>query len=90
MAISMGDFPRGTPVFGRCIGCSNALPYPPIQIPVSVCPGEIKGKYDIGFEHYCLVCAAKRIKRLKEKDITPTQCWAIGALDIIDNPYRSK
>lgn len=90
MATNTKDFPKGTPLFGKCIGCSDILVYPPIQVPVAVITSEIKGKYNIKFEHYCLKCATKRIKRLKENDITPTQCWDIGQLQLVDNPYRSK
>ena len=90
MATTTDRFPKGTPLFGRCIGCNNILAYPPIQVPITVIPSEIKGKYNIKFDYYCLKCAVKIIKRLKENDITPTQCWDIGQLQLVDNPYRSK
>lgn len=82
------DYPRGTPIFGKCFWCSDVLPYPPIQIPVSVVHGTNPGAYDIVWRHACLSCAPNQIKKLKEEDLIPVECWAPGKIVTITNPYR--
>lgn len=78
------DFPDGTPIFAKCKRCKDTLPYPPIQVPnrpVAEGPGQVAVVWD----KYCLKCAPRVVRRLREKSLIPEHAW-FGTTKVA-NPY---
>jgi len=88
MARDVDDFPRGTPLFGKCILCGDVLPYPPVQISRSVRPSENEMRYEIVWDRHCIRCAIRKLKKLSEKSLVPQRAWIDGRTG--RNPFWRK
>ena len=82
------DFPRGTPLFAKCKRCGDSLPYPPVQIPDKPVPDEQPGRSMIVWHKYCITCAVRVVRRLKERDLVPDFAWS-GNTETT-NPYKEE
>jgi len=85
------DYPWGTAVFAKCARCGKALPYPPVHVPEpeEVIPGSDPLKYSIKWGNYCLQCAPRVIRSIREQSIVPKQVWTPDGRTL-DNPWRDK
>jgi hypothetical protein len=84
------NYPRLTPIFGVCKTCGCQLPYPPVQIPVSVQPAQVPLRWVINWERYCLGCAAQAIQNVKAGELVPRDAWDPESPKPVPNPFHKE
>jgi hypothetical protein len=86
------EYPRLTPLFGRCTGCKSVLPYPPVQVPTSIKATDRHSKWTIKWQRYCFKCAPRAIKNLGKdaKSMVPDKAWDPEFGYPVDNPFKKE
>lgn len=89
---SQDEYPRLTPLFGVCTSCKCVLPYPPVQMPVTLGATDQYSKWTIKWQRYCFNCAPRAIEE-RGRDIeslVPDKAWDPEHGYPVDNPLKKE